>query len=733
MATLILGGIGRAVGGPIGGIIGSLVGSSVDRAVLGNGGASREVGRISNLAVQSSAYGEPIPVITGRMRAAGNLIWTSGIKESSSRSGGKRSGGATTRYSYSASFAVVLAGQCIDRVARIWADGKLIRNADGSFVSPVTMRLARGSEGQLVDPLIAAAEGAGRAPAYRGLAYALFEDLPLADYGNRIPNLTFEIVADASDTCDFGSAMHGLGQGTIAVAGDFPAISGYFAGRAGSLFTALEPLVAITNAHMDSKGGLTLRGRGGPVAMVAAGDCDASGTGSDRARERRKRSGADQRADSVEVGFYDASRDYQPGLQRVRRGTGAVIDQHDIAAAMLPAQAKTLAAQLLVQGETGRLTATLRLPWRHLPLRPGALISVSGDATTWRVREARFVGWVVELDVERASVAVAPLVDADGGRALAFDNRAAGPTHLTVLDLPPLPGDLPAVPRLWIAATGASSAWRHAGISASGDGGASYAPLGVAENALVDGSALTILPDGPADRWDRFSTVDVDLRHDGMWLESRDEASVLAGANLAIIGDELIQFATAEALGPGRFRLSTLLRGRRGTEVAVAMHGGGETFLMLDPQALLAFDPPLEAVGRPYLFRAAGPGDDGFVAVARVAGGAALRPLSPAHLRLGVEAGDIRVQWRRRSRAGFGWPDFVDAALGEAAESYQVVVSLDGHIVRSVSVDAPVFLYTAAMRTADGGGTRLGVAVAQHSAAIGPGAPAFAELVLNRA
>jgi hypothetical protein len=44
------------------------------------------------------------------------------------------------------------------------------------------------------DPLIVAKEGADEAPAYRGLAYLVFENFPLADYGNRIPQLSFEIV-----------------------------------------------------------------------------------------------------------------------------------------------------------------------------------------------------------------------------------------------------------------------------------------------------------------------------------------------------------------------------------------------------------------------------------------------------------------------------------------------------------------------------------------------------------
>jgi len=39
------------------------------------------------------------------------------------------------------------------------------------------------------DPLMVAKEG--EAPAYRGLAYFVFERLPLADFGNRIPQLSF--------------------------------------------------------------------------------------------------------------------------------------------------------------------------------------------------------------------------------------------------------------------------------------------------------------------------------------------------------------------------------------------------------------------------------------------------------------------------------------------------------------------------------------------------------------
>jgi hypothetical protein len=55
----------------------------------------------------------------------------------------------------------------------------------------VVMRVHTGAEDQAPDPLIAAVEG--DAPAYRGTAYVVFEDLPLGAYGNRPPQLSFEV------------------------------------------------------------------------------------------------------------------------------------------------------------------------------------------------------------------------------------------------------------------------------------------------------------------------------------------------------------------------------------------------------------------------------------------------------------------------------------------------------------------------------------------------------------
>jgi hypothetical protein len=204
MAALVLSVAGAAAGavfGPAGAIAGriagALVGNIIDRKLFGPGDQNVVGPRLADLDVMASTEGAPIPRVYGRARLAGQVIWATQLEEmvssSTSSSGGKGdlvSGPrtTTTTYSYFGNFAVGLCEGVIGQVGRIWADGKPLD------LSNKTIRVHRGTEDQAPDDLIVAKEGAGNSPAYRGLAYVVFERLPLADFGNRIPQLSFEII-----------------------------------------------------------------------------------------------------------------------------------------------------------------------------------------------------------------------------------------------------------------------------------------------------------------------------------------------------------------------------------------------------------------------------------------------------------------------------------------------------------------------------------------------------------
>ncbi|MGI4877440.1 MAG: phage tail protein [Janthinobacterium lividum] len=723
MATLVLGTLGRALGGPLGGIAGTFLGASLDRGIFGSG-PPREGARLSNLAVQSAAYGEPLPRIYGRMRVAGNVVWTSGIRETLARTGGGKRGPATNNYSYSASFAVVLAARVVVRIDRIWADGKLLRAADGGLIYPAVIRTYTGSEDQPADPLIAAAEGIDQAPAYRGRVVVVFDDLPLADYGNRIPNLTFELVADDGDISVAAVAgdLAAVADAPLAVAGRFPQLQGFVAGQGGTARQALGQLLDFADLPLTDDGAqLYLRDAAAAPTDLAAIDLGASENDVPVAARSDVRAAAGTIPDALAVGFYDPARDYQLGLQRaVRRSPPLRTEQRDLPVALDAATAKRLAEDLLRRAATARTTATIALPWRYAGVRAGDLVRTDDDARAWRVRHWSLVGPTVELEVEPVASATGGTLVADPGRPFDAGDLPNGPTVLHVLDLPALPGPSSDTPRLWLAAAGASAGWRRAEVLVSADGGASYSSAATIVGPAIIGSATTPLAPGNCDRWDRRSTIDVQLLDEAMWLESRSEASVLAGANLALVGDEIVQFAVATALGDRRFRLSTLLRGRRGTEGAAPGHGAAERFVMLDTGRMAPFDLTPEALGGALVFKAVGAGDDPASVPAlevRLAG-RSLQPPGPVMVRVVRSVAGFDIGWIRRSRGGFGWPDGVDAPLGEEREAYRLTIALDGRPVRDLVIAEPAWTYAAAAFAADGGSgaTVITVAVAQLGA-----------------
>ncbi|MDP3370545.1 MAG: glycoside hydrolase/phage tail family protein [Brevundimonas sp.] len=186
MAQMILSGVGQAIGGPIGAVIGSTLGRMIDQRIVSSLEPARQRGpRLETLKVQGTAEGAPIACVFGRARVTGQVIWAARFLEARRTSSGGKGGPRTVEYDYSLSFAVALCESEIDGVGRVWADGRPMDLAG------VTMRVHRGGMAQTPDPLIEAVEGA--APAYRGTAYVVFEDLPLGPYGNRPPQLSFEV------------------------------------------------------------------------------------------------------------------------------------------------------------------------------------------------------------------------------------------------------------------------------------------------------------------------------------------------------------------------------------------------------------------------------------------------------------------------------------------------------------------------------------------------------------
>jgi hypothetical protein len=193
-----------------------------------------------------------------------------------------------------------------------------------------------------------------------------------------------------------------------------------------------------------------------------------------------------------------------------------------------------------------------------------------------------------------------------------------------------------------------------------------------------------------------------------------DDVGLFAGRNLMLVGGELIQFGRAEQIGARHYRLSRLLRGRRGTEHRMAGHLSDEPVMLVEAPALL---PLVVPVGIPVLkLQASGIGDVVPVDAALASPGLALLPPSPVHMQLErLGNGDSRISWIRRSRDGWRWIDGIDAALVEESERYRVsLVTSLGRLVEWEVAEAAA-TYSAVDRQADSaaGATHFAVSIAQ--------------------
>jgi hypothetical protein len=693
MATLVLTAVGQVLGGPIGGAIGSVVGQYVDQTII-FAPKARHGPRLGDLSVQTSSYGSPIPKIFGTMRVAGTVIWSTDLIESRAASGGGKGRPKTINYSYAASFAVALSGRPVLGIGRIWADGKLLRGAAGDFKSAAMFRLHSGGEDQAPDPLIVSAEGAGQASAFRGIAYAVFEDFQLEAYGNRIPSLTFEILADPG-AVGIGAIAEEISGGAIA-AGTTPALSGY-AASGDSVRGAVEALTDVLPLSLADDGAtLRLTADGGdPLLLPAAAE---SG------RREFVRGGLAAMPGEVSLAYHDIARDYQIGLQRAVRAGGRSADRRALPAVLSAGGAKALADYRLSAFWARRVRSTIRAAWRASGLRPGAQVEIEGQAGVWRVTRWTLGPMVVTLELVKASAAALPELAASPGRAVSETDIPHGPTIVRLYDMP-LGDGRETKPLLFVAAAGTDQGWRRAALSASYDHGESWEAAGGTAPAAVLGTALDALPPAGPALFDLASTLEVELANEAMWLENRSDDALVDGANLAAVADELIQFGNAEPLGGRRFRLSRLLRGRRGTEWAAAAHAAGDEFTLIEQSSLVALEAPAGSVGGEGRIMAAGIGDlSGAASESIEILGATLQPPSPVHLSAReTEAGDLDINWVRRSRQGWAWLSGGDTPLGEEAERYRLAITGEG-FERIVEMESPAYLYSAAARAEDGAG-----------------------------
>ena len=684
MATLVLTVVGGIVGGPVGAALGAVLGQQVDAAVLKPQG--REGPRLADLKVQVSTYGQQIPRLFGTMRVAGSVIWATDLIERRHTSGGGKRRPSVTEYSYAVSLAVALSSRPIRAIRRIWADGNLLRGASGAFQERCVFRWHGGSEDQAVDPLIASAIGPASASAFRGIAYAVFEELDLTAYGGRIPSLTFEVEADAGPV-DAGRITDALldearGEGRWPIAG--------YAASGERVRDALAPLFGVDGVRLVTapEGWRLAPVTGTEVPLALSAFRAAHHVAAEGDRVERRRTPLAALPGTIRLRHFEPERDYQPGQQMSAVAGGGVREERiDLPAVLTAGSARALARQLAAAAADERETLMVESDLAALALPVGVPVRLTdeeegesgGDGRdVWRltartVRDAR-----VTIELKRCQPLPAAPLPADPGVPVAAPDWPAAEGAVRLFDLPNFDNPAASSPRIAIAGAGSNAGWRGADLWFVAAPGAEPIPVGAIRPAAALGVLSAVLDAGPSHMIDGENIVSVALADPAMTLQSVDDMRLLDGANRAMVGGEMIQFGRAEAVAPGVWRLSRLLRGRAGSTVDAA-HPVGTAFVLLDDSALLLLPDAMaaRAEGGGAVLQWMPRGGHAVETVAVPAAAAALRPLAPVHGRARPDgAGGLRIDWTRRSRIDTGWRDHVDVPLGEARESWRIALDM---------------------------------------------------------
>ena len=674
MATVILSAVGTYFGGPIGSAVGAAIGQQIDRAIIG-GGKAREGPRIKELDIQTSSYGTQVPAIFGAMRVAGTVIWSTDLIETRNRNGGGKNRPSTINYSYSASFAVALSSRPVTRVGRIWADGNLLRGAAGDFKSEVIFRFHNGHADQPLDPLLSSAETSGQCPAYRGLAYAVFEDFQLADFGNRIPSLTFELF-ERETPVPLMDIARATSAGTISGA-SASSLTG-FAAQGSDCRSVLEPLIATLPVLIRPDGDKMAVFDWSAAAPTNALIDPAVADGSSRIDRPSRSREANNRAPScLSIRHYEPQRDFQTGIQSSRSVGGArTKTQIDLPAALDASAARDLAELQLLQRWRGLNGFKASLPMGADITSAGNQLVAPNASPLLRIVEVEHQRGTTRVTAREWVDGVSPNSIADPGRNVPDADLPVGETRLILADLPAFGTEDPGRATVVAAAAGTGAGWKRAVLSmVDGD---RIVDLGATKGVATIGELLTGLPLHSAMLEDRMNQPVVRLLHDTMALPPGSGDPKSFDAPSLWLNGEIIRYGNAEKIGPRDYQLRGLLRGCFGTDNNIGHPAQADVFL-IESESLLLLDSvptPIDAV---LNLEVQGIGDAVPVERSVLVTGGAVAPRRPVHGKIErLESGDIFLKWQRRDRLAHSWADGADTPNSEGVLTYLVELYVGG-------------------------------------------------------
>ena len=595
--------------------------------------------RILSLQVQQSSQGLTLPVIYGRTRVAGNLIWYGDFvtieNKTTTRQGGKGGGGVKQvdiAYTYEAAVMLALCEGEIQGVGRIWRDKEKFDS-----LAQLRLTLMRGGDEQPLWTHLAQAKHQNQALNYSGTAYLCspnyeltksaqiyqhnFEVIGKLGYSGNIPDANpREIIRDLLTNQRYGCGFPADSIGDTDRYSNYCRAVGIFLSPAyteqGEAQRNISELLEQTNsAAVFSQGRLKIVPYGdgnysGNGAVYVADnkaiydltDDDFIVSGAEDPVNVERKTNADA-FNQIQVEYLDRDNDYNVAIAEVKDQANIeqyglrpkdAVKMHGICDGKV---AQKVAQQLLQRALYVRNEYEFKLGWKYCLLEPMDIVTLTDaglglDKTPVRITEIEEdEEGVLSVKAEDYPLGVHTVSEYPTQPSLGYSadyNVSPGNAHAPVIFEAPLQltgGE----PQIWMATAGGDM-WGGAEVWVSTDGD-SYTRVGAVNHKARFGSLTAALPNGAV--FDRTNTLSVEISAGqitgGTEQDSRDLLT------LCYVDGEFLAYANAELKGVGRYTLGNLTRGAYGS--AIDTHAAGSKFARVD-EALFKYTVPRNWIGR---------------------------------------------------------------------------------------------------------------------------------------
>ncbi len=595
--------------------------------------------RILSLQVQQSSQGLTLPVIYGRTRVAGNLIWYGDFvtieNKTTTQQGGKGGGGVKQvdiAYTYEAAVMLALCEGEISGVGRIWRDKEKFDS-----LAQLRLTLMRGGDEQPLWTHLAQAKHQNQALNYSGTAYLCspnyeltksaqiyqhnFEVIGKLGYSGNIPDANpRDIIRDLLTNQRYGCGFPVDSIGDTDRYSNYCRAVGIFLSPAyteqGEAQRNISELLEQTNsAAVFSQGRLKIvpygdgNYSGNGAAYVADNkaiydltDDDFIVSGAEDPVNVERKTNADA-FNQIQVEYLDRDNDYNVAIAEVKDQANIeqyglrpkeAVKMHGICDGKV---AQKVAQQLLQRALYVRNEYEFKLGWKYCLLEPMDIVTLTDaglglNKTPVRITEIEEdEEGVLSVKAEDYPLGVHTVSEYPTQPSLGYSadyNVSPGNAHAPVIFEAPLQltgGE----PQIWMATAGGDM-WGGAEVWVSTDGD-SYTRVGVVNHKARFGSLTAALPSGAV--FDRTNTLSVEISAGqitgGTEQDSRDLLT------LCYVDGEFLAYANAELKGVGRYTLGNLTRGAYGS--AIDAHAAGSKFARID-EALFKYAVPRNWIGR---------------------------------------------------------------------------------------------------------------------------------------